>query len=504
MASRSDKQIALIPILVLPVLAWIITAKKIEPYLGVIELFKITPERPILWLPIIGGLLLGILFAWFLLHNEYGEFKGAPFKKFLRGTQIVKPIRLKQKTKEKNKKQITISNIPMPTKAENLHTLINGSTGMGKSVAMREIAYTGLLRGDRMVFADPDGAMLNIFGRNQKDKILNPFDGRTEGWSVFNEIRNTYDFTRLANAIIPKGKTADAEEWAGYSRLLLSETMKKLQLLGSATTQELFRWTTIVPVDDLKDFLEGTAAESLFAGTSEGSKALGSARFLISDKLAPHLHMPEGNFSIRDFLEDETAGNLYMTYREDMRSALRPLLSAWTDIISSTIVSFPEDENRIIWINLDELASLDKQYTLKDLLTKGRKRGARVVAGLQSTAQLDDIYGEEQAQELRSCFSSLIVLGGAKADPKTAEDMSLSLGEHEVLREKETTTSNGTTTSTDVVRERVISPAEITNTPELTAFIAFAGGLPIARVKMKYTHFKKHMPGFVDRDGVIC
>src|SRR5690606_8953283 len=103
--------------------------------------------------------------------------------------------------------------------------------------------------------------------------------------------------------------------------------------------------------------------------------------------------------------------------------------------------SVPEDEktnvvpSRRIWMVIDELASLENLASLEDAATKGRKAGLRLVAGLQSTAQLDKIYGFEKAQTLRSCFRSLVVLGGAKTDPKTCEDMSLSLGEHEVERE---------------------------------------------------------------------
>lgn len=42
---------------------------------------------------------------------------------------------------------------------------------------------------------------------------------------------------------------------------------------------------------------------------------------------------------------------------------------------------------------LDELASLERLNSLEAALTKGRKHGLRVVAGLQSTAQLDRLYG---------------------------------------------------------------------------------------------------------------
>jgi type IV secretory pathway TraG/TraD family ATPase VirD4 len=46
---------------------------------------------------------------------------------------------------------------------------------------------------------------------------------------------------------------------------------------------------------------------------------------------------------------------------------------------------------------LDELASLEKLPSLEDAATKGRKAGLRIVAGLQSTAQLEKIYGREEA-----------------------------------------------------------------------------------------------------------
>lgn len=66
-------------------------------------------------------------------------------------------------------------------------------------------------------------------------------DDKTLVGSIFNEIRNDYDFERYALSLVPRGQTEEAEEWAGYSRLLLRETAKKLQLIGKPSIQELFR-----------------------------------------------------------------------------------------------------------------------------------------------------------------------------------------------------------------------------------------------------------------------
>ncbi|MBD4055891.1 type IV secretion system DNA-binding domain-containing protein, partial [Xanthomonas citri pv. citri] len=115
-------------------------------------------------------------------------------------------------------------------------------------------------------------------------------------------------------------------------------------------------------------------------------------------------------FSIRRFLEDDQTGNLFLTWREDMAEALRPLISAWVDVVCTSVLSLPESKSRRIWLSLDELASLEKLASLQDALTKGRKHGLRAIAGLQTVSQLDDLYGNKEAQTLRACFRSLVVL----------------------------------------------------------------------------------------------
>lgn len=492
-------------ILFLPIVFWLAAVRHTEelghPRIKAFwELMKVTHTKPILLGALIGGLLLAILLVWMISSLDNGDFSGAPYRRFFRGTQVVSASKLKRKTKERED-QVIVGGIPMPTKLEGLHLLLNGATGSGKSVLLRALAFSILKRkGDRMIFIDPNGDMLSKFFR-EGDVILNPYDKRTEGWSFFNEIRNDYDFQRYALSLVPLGETKEAEEWAGYGRLLLRETARKLSMLGTPSIQELFRWTTIATPEDLREFLSGTLAESLFAGSSEASKALTSARFVLSDKLPEHVTMPAGNFSIRDWLEDPKGRNLFITWREDMGPALKPLISAWVDVVCTSVLSMSESRTRRIWLSIDELASLSKLASLVDALTKGRKHGLRVVAGLQTTSQLDDIYGQQMAQTLRASFRNLVVLGGSRTDPKTNEDMSLSLGEHEVERDRYSKTI-GKNTSTgkapERTRERVFMPAEISNLPELTAIVSFAANHPVAKVELEVTQFANRIPAFVE------
>lgn len=494
-------------ILGFPVAGWAYAVGKTETLadpklLSALTLLGDTHEKPWLMTGAATGLVLAFGSAYALRWMGKTEFGGAPYTKWLRGTQIVPPATLRRKTRDKRRDQVDVAGIGMPVGMEDRHILISGSTGSGKSVLFRQLALSAMLRGgDRMVILDPNGDLFSKFGR-AGDHLLNPYDDRTEAWSIFNEMRNDYDYQRYALSLVPRGETKEAEEWRGYARVLVEEVARKLQQTETPSISELYRWTNIRPDKELQAFLKGTTAEGLFVGAD---KALASARFVLTGCIPPHLKMPNGDFSIRSWLEDPEGGNLFITWREDQAEGLKPLISAWADVVCTSVLSLPEDPDRRIWLMIDELASLDKLASLEAAATKGRKHGLRLVAGLQSTAQLEDIYGPNEAQTLRSCFRSLVVLSGAKSDPKTCEDMSKALGEHEVERESYSTSygHKGPNRSrqyrTD--KERVVMPSEIAALPDLVGFVSFASDFPIARVKLKYTDYRIVNSPFIERDA---
>lgn len=501
MAPDIRRRILRFAFLFFPLLSWLGTAMllsgvhpKAMTWRHLSHWLTVTPTyMPLIIAPCLGFCLAVALAITLKRYAHTDGYDGAGYKKHLRGTEVVPYKTLQKKCRQRFRKQLNVAGVPMPTSIETLHLMINGAIGSGKSVLIMPLLLSALIRGDRAVIVDPNGEFYKKFGRPD-DILLNPYDARTVGWSFFNEIRADYDWQRLALSIVPLGVDPNAEEWNGYARLLLKETAKKLFEMGMPDIDELFKWTTMADPADLRKFLTGTKAESLFAGSSEASKALSSARFVLSKYLERHTDMPAGHFSIRDWMETGT-GSLYITWREDMRVAMKPLVSSWVDIFCATILSMPANLQRRWHLSIDELASLEKLASLVDLLTKGRKHGVVAVAGLQSVSQLDDIYGKLMAQTLRACFRSLVVLGGSKTDPETAEEMSKALGEHEVLRPEYTDSRNpgsSRNTSERMVRstERVVTPAEIQTLPDLTGYIAFSGKRPIAKFKLEIFDFK--------------
>lgn len=379
---------------------------------------------------------------------------------------------------------LTLGGVLLARAQEPLHLLLAGSTGTGKTTGVVELMRGLVARGDRMVVADPNGFYISRFYK-LGDVILNPFDRRSPGWSPFAEVRKPYDFDKVARSIVPDGHGPDAA-WHFYAQVLIAEVMRALMARGEATTVALIDALTVWPAQRLGVLVAGTAAAGLF--DKDAAKALASTRFILSSYLKPYQYLQPGEFSLRQWLESGT-GHLFLTWREDMTASLAPLMACWVDVLCTASLSLTPDPDRRLWLLLDELASLGKIGSLEAALTKGRKHGLCCVAGLQSTAQLDRVYGKESAIVLRSCFRNFMAFAIAKIDPDTAEVFSCALGEQEVDRavQSESRGAQGSSKSVSVqrVRERLVLPSQIAELPDLSAYLALAGAQPTRLVQVR-------------------
>lgn len=403
-----------------------------------------------------------------------------------------KPIQQKQ--------AVTIGGVKLATGQEPVHTLLVGSTGVGKTTAIIEMLQSISVRGDRMIIADPDGCYASRFA-TEHDIILNVFDRRSPGWSPFNEIRREYDFDKIARSIVPNGYGTDAS-WHFYAQVLIADVMRALLSNGKGTIADLIHSLTLAPTEELRELVAGSTSVGLF--DKDAAKALASTRFILTSYLKPFAYLHAGNFSLRSFLESKRQ-RIFLTWREDMTASLAPLIACWVDVLCNAILSMPiePDENKSrIWLVLDELGTLGKTSSLEAALTKGRKHSLCCIAGLQSTMQLDRTYGHEASSILRSCFRNLLAFSIAKADPDTSEAISRALGEHEIDRTIETfgQSSQGNSSSFTVqrVRERLVLPSELNELPDLTAFLALAGDEPTRKIKLSPQNLPEIFPAFVE------
>ena len=384
-------------------------------------------------------------------------------------------------------KALTIGGVPLAWSQEPLHLLLAGSTGTGKTTAVAELLDCITERGDRAVIVDPNGAYASMF-HEAGDIILNPYDKRSPGWSPFAEVRKPYDFDKVSKSIVPDGHGPDAA-WHFYAQTLVAEVLRALMREGKTSTAELVQALTVWPAENLAKLVAGTSAAGLF--DKDAARALASTRFVVASHLKPYDALQPGAFSVRNWVEadDDRSRHLFITWREDMTSSLAPLIACWVDVACTATLSLAPDPTRRLWLLLDELPSIGKVGSLEACLTKGRKHGLCAVAGVQSTAQLERLYGRESATVLRSCFRNFCAFGLAKADPDTCEVFSKALGEREVDRAVQSRSRGASGASQSVsiqrVRERVVMPSELAELPDLTAYFCRAGAEPARLITLK-------------------
>ena len=467
---------------------------------------SVTPQSPFM----LGGLLLGCAAAWsanWWLDN-FGDdgFRGAKFRRFLRGTRLINWRQLKGQVLSANRKEVArlrkndkqleprdlqpimVGKLPMPLHLENRNTLICASIGAGKSVAMESMIASAIKRRDKLAIVDPNGTFYSKFSF-KGDILINPFDGRTIGWSPFNEIRGIEDFDRMARSIIPPQVDGESEHWCAYARDVLADTMRKLLETQNPCVDTLVNILTRADGEQIKAFLKNTDSQGYFRDNAE--KAIAGVQFLLNKYVRPLRSVALDSFSFHDWVHDPDAGNIFFTWDENKRTSLKPLVATWIDTICSTILSHEPMTNKRLWLMLDELDSLGKLESFVPAATKGRKHGLRMVGSIQDWSQLDSNYGKDGAATILSCFRNYLIFGAANA--VNADKASQIIGHHEVERLKVSYNNMGKGNSRSFAHEKeaVVMDSEISNLPDLTGYVKFGEDFPAARLSIPYVEYPR-------------
>jgi type IV conjugative transfer system coupling protein TraD len=387
--------------------------------------------------------------------------------------------------KEKKKADIILGGVPIPVDTEPYHFMVAGSTGAGKSVAIRTMLDHIKDRGDTAIIVDSGGEFLTRYYNKDTDHILNPFDDRCVSWSPTAELEGPWDAESLARSIVPNG-TADMKEWNGYAQTFLTAVLQKLFEQRRTSLRDLLWTVQAASIEELKPLLSGTPA----AAQLQSDKTFGSIRTIASNYLSAYNYLADGasDFSVAKFIREAKDSFLYLTYRDDQLDSLRNLLSCVLDVAARTILSLPPDPNRRVWLVIDEFASIGKVQSIEAVATKARKCGGCLVIGVQSVSQLIDRYGENSAQSILACLSTWLVL--RCTDPETAEYMSQYLGDAQVKKATEGKSSSDSGDSRSwneqSSNQRVVMASEVQQLPNLKGFLKLAGHYPVCDVKLAF------------------
>src|ERR1043165_6030078 len=114
MEPEDQKKIGLVLILLFPILFWLEAAHRTEvlhppKWRSLYSLLKLTPQKPLLIIAFIGGLIFACAIIFLIKKLSVSDFSGAPYKKFFRGTRIISKDALEKKTREKKVEQIKVA-----------------------------------------------------------------------------------------------------------------------------------------------------------------------------------------------------------------------------------------------------------------------------------------------------------------------------------------------------------------------------------------------------------
>ncbi len=290
------------------------------------------------------------------------------------------------------------------------HLSLDGTTGAGKFVAIRKMLRWIRQRGDKAIIYDKGCDFVSKFYNPETNVILNPFDERCANWNVWSDANEAPDFESLAAALIPQHGEGDPF-WVDSARTIFAATAYQMmkQKKHDCTTENLLHLILTSELSTLGEHLKGTEANSLVSDRIEKTAIsiksvlatyIKSLRYLHGlDEKGSNGQPIRPTFSINDWGQDESKqGFLFLSSNARQHTALRPLISMWLAIASNAILGMEPDEDRRIWVIIDEMPTLHKLPELTHIISEVRKFGGCYLLGLQSYAQLETTYGRNAAR----------------------------------------------------------------------------------------------------------
>ncbi len=426
---------------------------------------------------------------------------------FLRGGKRVSNKELIKHLGRKKDKKFNLGVIPILSDSKNIHFDLGGSTRTGKSQTLKHLIKSIRDAGDRALIYSTSYEFVEYFFDENKDVILNPLDDRSPAWSIWNETKKVYHYDDIASSIIPETSAQVGDPfWSDAARILLSNAARKLKEKGDYSTKKLLDGLFGLSTDTIKKAVARTEAGMLLSSEKMEKTAL-SVKAVLATHIRSFKFLTDdnGTFSIRDWVGDEKNNQgqcIFISARNDQQTTLKPLISCWVDLFFSSVMSLPEDENRRIWLIIDELASLQKLASLENALSQIAKYGGCIVISYQAYSQLVSLYGKEGAETIISLIGTKVVF--RENNKANAAYFAGEFGEEEIK-----TTNDNITVSAHIGRDAVslvqtekVKPlvlyTEILNLDSLHGFYRLPGDYPVAKFKQTIYQGEKIATGFIE------
>jgi type IV secretory pathway TraG/TraD family ATPase VirD4 len=289
----------------------------------------------------------------------------------------------------------------------------------------------------------------------------------------------------VARSLIPDRDGQD-RSWRAYARTFFTAVTRQAREAQIEDVGELYRLLVMADSNELRTLVRGTPAQPFL--DEHNSRMFDSIRSVTSSAVGALEHISRQTtpgFSVREWIDKETPGVLFMPYKAGQIAALHSTISAWMRLaIFETMERDAETgagEPQRLWFVVDELDALGQIDGLKDALARLRKFGGRCILGFQSIAQVSSTYGHGEAHTIvENCGNTLIFRCSASEGGGTARFASQLIGEREVLRTSVSKSRRATdvwasvTHSQQIAVESAVLPSQVEQLPDLAGYLKFA------------------------------
>ena len=330
----------------------------------------------------------------------------------------------------------------MPRALESEHLLLVGGTGAGKTTVMETVMDGAIARGDRLLALDVKGDVTARFPR-EDFCLLSLDDARSHHWLLGLDVVTREDAAELATEIIRE--TSDPS-WSGGARQVLTAILVRLQT-EAGKRGKVWSWRQLdhilsKPVAELFAFLKESdpvAAALIDVEQDETRRQAMSFYYVLAANAARMAGAFAGmgaasdgkvagnGVSIRRWASGKGSASLILRQSRRQPELSAAMCRIVLKIVADQTGSAPSADGAApaaTWLFLDELPQIGRTPAVPRLAAIGRSLGVRIVAAIQSPAQLKEIYGADGAQHLIDNMTTKIV--GRVASGATASEISAS------------------------------------------------------------------------------
>lgn len=330
----------------------------------------------------------------------------------------------------------------MPRALEAEHMLLVGGTGAGKTTVMETIMDGAIMRGDRLLALDVKGDVTARFP-SEDFLLLSLDDARSSRWLLGLDIVSQEDAAELATEMIRE--TSDPS-WSGGARHVLTAILVRLQA-EAGKRGKVWSWRQLdhilsKPVAELFTFLKESdpvAAALIDVEQDETRRQAMSFYYVLAANAAQMAKAfaamgsaSDGKaagdgVSIRRWASGKGIASLILSQSRRQPELSAAMCRIVLKIVADQAGSAPSIDGATpaaTWLFLDELPQIGRSPAVPRLAAIGRSLGVRIVAAIQSPAQIREIYGADGAQHLLDNMTTKIV--GRVASGSTASEISSS------------------------------------------------------------------------------